>query len=849
MVAIESDIDRTSLLRFRETHRFLNTHAETSLGPGLGLDFANSFWCYRGGNWSSRQMEARDIGYWNGDDPTNPTWYADELAAYARAGRFSTLHSFGRFGTNFTREHAERALEMLDRENIAFKLWSNHGSVHHQNVATSLDGRDDRHGSTPGSPCYHTDLLLQYGVRFFWTGGVNSNNEGTTKPLHKATLSDGSKVWVFERNNSLYHDAGDLDLLLRKGAIFSSRSRWAASIVWQAYLLEFSLGQPRLDRLMEQGLYCIYGQHLGNQLGAANFTPGAAAALRRLKQHHDKGAILVSSTERMLRYYLAATYAKVDFNTLEDKHVIDIRSIRDPVNGRHAPTLEDVRGLTFEIEEEPADAAKPCQILLNGKPIADADVFDMRAPAGRVAGVRWHDVDTTDYTAEFEAKDEAPLYFRLESADVDAAEAPKAEGDGVFQLTPAEMTFVANEAGFAGSDGGVTAGDTAKQWRKALKRLGAESKQAPLPEAGAEDGVVDAFKTSIKAASKGVSSRLAIMSAPVSGLSLAGALDAFLGGPPRGTVRMLHAVTGAAVLDQVAKAFAAGDDARAGALLDRLAASELRRMAPARLPDGPDLVRDRIELERLLLILEIQNFGAVPSGRTAAPDLTGRRDLCIMLAPGAQFSQRSIARLCRYHEAAGDADRYLLRIIDFAAETVGAETGLTFFTKTTKPVLGGHATDLRRACFEYTVARADGANNGAAKALDKAIASKSDFLTTDERALLARTVFHDRDVAGIEALTAPVASSAECLSVLGWAQYREEAYAAARETFRHAAEWAPALQSPMTGLLASEQKLGDAPLSLNALDRHFDEAHRAAVEELTLVDWPNDRPRDQMNWN
>lgn len=405
MVAIESDIDRTSLLRFRETHRFLNTHGETSLGPGLGLDFANSFWCYRGGNSTTRQMEARDIGYWNGFDEPEPTWYADEIAAYARVGRFSTLHAFGRFGKDFVRGHAERALEMLNRENIAFKLWSNHGSVHHQNVATSMDGREERYGSIPGSPCYHTDLLLQYGVRFFWTGGVNSNNEGTNKPLHKATLSDGSKVWVFERNNSLYHDAADLDLLLRKGAIFSSRSKWAASIVWQAYLLEFTLGQPRLDRLMQQGLYCVYGQHLGNQLGAANFTPGTAAALRRLKQYHDKGAILVSSTERLLRYYIAAEYAKVDFKTLDDKHVLDIRAIADPVYGRSTPTLADVRGLTFEIEDGRDGEAKPCQILLNGKPIDDADCFDIRAPSGSIAGVRWHSVDTTDYTAEFEARD------------------------------------------------------------------------------------------------------------------------------------------------------------------------------------------------------------------------------------------------------------------------------------------------------------------------------------------------------------------------------------------------------------------------------------------------------------
>ena len=45
-LAIASDIDSCSARDFEEIHRFLNTTEMTAMGPGLGLDVADSMWMY-----------------------------------------------------------------------------------------------------------------------------------------------------------------------------------------------------------------------------------------------------------------------------------------------------------------------------------------------------------------------------------------------------------------------------------------------------------------------------------------------------------------------------------------------------------------------------------------------------------------------------------------------------------------------------------------------------------------------------------------------------------------------------------------------------------------------------------
>src|SRR3954447_3168247 len=93
MVAISTDIDHTTITSFRETHRFLNTVGETSMGPGLGLDIANSMWLYTSRPRRGRPALHREISYFAGSDWTRRSRVADELIAYAHAGWIDTLHS------------------------------------------------------------------------------------------------------------------------------------------------------------------------------------------------------------------------------------------------------------------------------------------------------------------------------------------------------------------------------------------------------------------------------------------------------------------------------------------------------------------------------------------------------------------------------------------------------------------------------------------------------------------------------------------------------------------------------------------------------------------------------------
>lgn len=59
MLSICSDIDGTTLNKFEEYHKFLNTKGDSIYGKGLGLDIGDSFWVYMG---EKNDEPVNDIG-------------------------------------------------------------------------------------------------------------------------------------------------------------------------------------------------------------------------------------------------------------------------------------------------------------------------------------------------------------------------------------------------------------------------------------------------------------------------------------------------------------------------------------------------------------------------------------------------------------------------------------------------------------------------------------------------------------------------------------------------------------------------------------------------------------------
>lgn len=405
MLAISSDIDRTTIESFREIHRFLNTLEETSMGRGVGLDISDSVWVFIG-------KRAADMSLLKEFDRRSPQPYADELAAYGRVGWIDTLHTYGNYTTEedehlFERSHAEIALTELEARGLHLSVWVNHGSATNSQNFGRLP---QQQGDLPGSKAYHTDLLLDYGVRFAWDHR-RSHMVSSEDPISVLELRDGRRLWGFWRYT---HTVG-----APASEAFASHSGFFAewpelrrqlpdgtpsTMVWWPELLDSQLSVARLDQLVADGHYCVAAQHLGDFKGRTGFSPAAIETFRRLREYQDEGRILVARTSRLLEYSRVSQHLRFETRGNSGQLYIDITAVADPVLGTFVPTFEQLRGITFYVPEPDAT-----HLLLAGAPIRNSEL--VRSPNDGTdpsIGVRWFEPDTTDYVALHEGGRIAP---------------------------------------------------------------------------------------------------------------------------------------------------------------------------------------------------------------------------------------------------------------------------------------------------------------------------------------------------------------------------------------------------------------------------------------------------------
>lgn len=400
MLAVSSDTDRTTIDTFRTLHRFLNTEQDTVMGPGVGLDIADSLWVFKGN-------ERGDMALLSSFDNDTPEWYADELAAYVGAGWVDTLHTYGNYTSasevsKFERRHAERAIDELVARGLALTVWVNHGS--RTNIQNFGNGGTQR-GDDPSSVAYHTDLLLDYGVRFAWNH-QDGDTAGVGSPLAPLALGDGRRIWGFPRYTAATAGAGTAVIIShseffrdRPKLLSSLREGKSGTMLWWPPLLDAQLSAAVLDKLVADGAYCIAAQHLGDLSGGDRFEPVAVETFRRLRRYQDEGEILVARVSRLLEYARAAEHVRFDIRGNARQLYIDITAVADPVLGTFVPSLEQVRGLTFYVPDPTTTF-----LLLDGVAIRNAELE--RSPSDGTAasiGVRWFEPDTTDYVALYRA--------------------------------------------------------------------------------------------------------------------------------------------------------------------------------------------------------------------------------------------------------------------------------------------------------------------------------------------------------------------------------------------------------------------------------------------------------------
>jgi hypothetical protein len=366
--SICSDIDETDDLdRFLEIQKFLNTRRMTSIGKGLGLEIGNTFLMYETPN---------TLFYYSGNKR-----YVDVLRTLIKAGYVDCIHSFGDNARH--REDTIKAINDLKRNNCFVKVWVDHS------CAASNFGRHSTKGTgdSPGSPIYHSDQTLKYGIKFISRGTV-SRIIGQETPLKiksvlticnlsfpvkstitmmreiaklglsfcgsnrysmhwdnnlikVRTLADGQKVFEFLRFNN--HFAGGSD----------------------AKCLAYTMQPKVLDYLKQVNGYMIVYTHLGRNPDSSLIPGATVQALRNLAQQFRHGEIYVTTTSKLLSYLVNHRFLNWSYNSNNDNNLaIHIHGVDDPVSGYYVPTEKELAGLTFYI---PGD--KHTEVFLEGRKV------------------------------------------------------------------------------------------------------------------------------------------------------------------------------------------------------------------------------------------------------------------------------------------------------------------------------------------------------------------------------------------------------------------------------------------------------------------------------------------------
>lgn len=373
-LAISNDIDNTETLEeFIEIHKFINTNEMTSMGAGVGLDIGNSFFFY--------EPPGSAISYFSEDPKVSET-----IIRLLKAGDIDCLHSYGK-KYDFTRDDAILALQEFKTHNCKVAVWVDH--------TRSKDNLGDDVtfglGDHPGSKAYHADLTLAEGIKFAWLGRVTMV-VGQSVPITVKTFTDifdadhplnsfvnmskefaknvlgvfGNKKYIMHKGNDIVKIT-DLNDGQKVFEFMRFDNHWkGVGVGADAKGLAYSISSRVLANLKKKEGYMIVYTHLGKNSDSAQFIPTETQnALRNLSAEFEAGNIYVTSTSKLLNYYLHHRYLNWSYKSENTDIIIQIQNIKDPIEGERAPTLKDLQGVTFYVPAE-----KKPRIFLSGQEVA-----------------------------------------------------------------------------------------------------------------------------------------------------------------------------------------------------------------------------------------------------------------------------------------------------------------------------------------------------------------------------------------------------------------------------------------------------------------------------------------------
>lgn len=307
-LALCNDADYLTHSRFRRLHAFLATGEETEWGPGLDLAVGGSFFMFCSPD-SPNELTVFDrLSSTITDD-------GERLLERVKSGELDVLHTYGCFTRpeDFSRRLAELALATLESRGIKVRTWVNHGPPSNIQCILRLGSSQ---GDLPGSPAYHTDLIVEHGLRWIWAG-----HEMTDRIALDADHGGAGKRmgdWISQKLGKPDHaDTVTRACTLRDGRELRGFYRYTGLHGRTPVLedLPAQLSEANLDHLAASGGYAVVYQHLAVRRLRPGFGPAAygpveeewfkpdeLAALRRLSERHHRGEIWVTPTTRLLEY-------------------------------------------------------------------------------------------------------------------------------------------------------------------------------------------------------------------------------------------------------------------------------------------------------------------------------------------------------------------------------------------------------------------------------------------------------------------------------------------------------------------------------------------------------------------
>lgn len=353
-LTICSDIDATdSLKEFLTIQEFLNTRNLTVMGKGLGLEIGNSFFPTRKDELKFSLMSK---------NPHDQEVIIDLI----KLGYIDFIHSFN---TARDRQEIKGILNILSENNCKIDVWVNHAKA-----LSDVGPYEWCLGDNPDSNMYHTDISKQdLGYTFVWVDDV-SGILGQGRPLSVLSFFDafdashpfqslGTNVFKEVAKYTLailgndryamrkYNDLTTIDRLDDGQHVFkfmrSSVAYYGIGPAANSDGLADLLTRPILQKLIDVGGYVIIYTHLGKNKGFPYISPDTQQALRLLAKEYRDGDIYVTTTARLLNYYVNKKYLIWRSETNGNRINIHIEGISDPVRGAFTPTIDDLRGITF----------------------------------------------------------------------------------------------------------------------------------------------------------------------------------------------------------------------------------------------------------------------------------------------------------------------------------------------------------------------------------------------------------------------------------------------------------------------------------------------------------------------